>query len=122
MSEFLCSMPYLASDDAEAGACWSEKRVVARKKHRCDECFKPIAQGQSHGRASNVSDGRWNTCPACMALAEWVALVLNGCPLWGGLSDFVMQANDELRHQGKPEIPYPSEYRAQWDAAEGGRT
>lgn len=111
----LCGMPY---EEGEYCQLWHEKRVRARKPHRCYECGGDIPVGMVHGRATGLYDGSWGTwrrCAACLILAERVATQFGECALWGGLDEYISYRNDDLPEE--EEIPSPKEHRAIWEAA-----
>jgi hypothetical protein len=60
-------------------------------------------------------------CGACLVLADVAASTLEECPLWGGLSEFVERANDELGYWRRDDefvepFPSPRDNRRLWDA------
>ncbi len=100
---------------------WEEKEVRARKEHTCCECGKSINPGEQYGLAKSPFDGSWSTfrrCPACLILAEMVATMSEACPLWGGLSEAVDYANEELAVGVRP-ILGPFEHRILWESKGG---
>lgn len=40
-------------------------KPVARKEHRCDECFRVIAAGERYARVEGPDDYGWRTWKAC---------------------------------------------------------
>jgi hypothetical protein len=78
-----------AIDDAEP---WDVYRVsvrTARKAHRCTECGRPIAVGESYRFLTGLLDGRWSTyrtCAHCLAAGEWLDVMCGGY-LLGGLAE-----------------------------------
>lgn len=57
------------------------KTVTARKEHKCNECGRVIAKGESYHRANALADGRFDTfklCAHCDAASEWLTVVCNG--------------------------------------------
>ena len=58
--------------------CYTERKVKARKKHRCCECRSEIAPGEHYVAFSGIWDGecsRYKTCLLCNSLRD----VLNEC-------------------------------------------
>lgn len=115
----ICPYPYEEFDEGEPCACFEEKKVKARKEHRCDECYATIRPGETYGRATAVIQGcgweTWCRCPSCLILAEMVATYQEACPLWGTLDASVDNVNYELRYQGKEPLLSPRRFRELWD-------
>lgn len=67
---------------------FDERMVVARKKHRCCECYTDINPGDVYERIKGLWDGEWSTyktCERCSDLRNSIAAV--SCPEYSGLRD-----------------------------------
>ena len=54
---------------------YSVRNPIARREHKCWECQRPIAPGESYERTSGKWDGDFNvfkTCQRCSSLRAWV--------------------------------------------------
>lgn len=87
------------------------KSVVkaARKPHRCDECSRPIAAGESYERISGKWDigygiSTFTTCSRCLDLRQWVTNNLP-CFCWahGSMLDDAKEAIDEATWRASDE-------------------
>lgn len=68
-------------DGGERYDVLSQERRRARKAHRCGECFRDIAPGETYEYATGLIDGTWNThrtCLHCVAARAWLAKVCGG--------------------------------------------
>lgn len=68
-----CSCIYLYSGDYESLQCYNEKKVKARKVHRCGECYRDIQTGEIYTRCSGIDDDGWCTykiCPDCWSVVD----------------------------------------------------
>lgn len=95
MSECYC--------DYEPSTVYSKTMPIARKQHRCDECFRPIAPGEQYERVFGVWDGdasTFRTCAQCLALREYV-LAHVPCLCWshGSMIDDCISTADEYAHE-----------------------
>ena len=82
-----CPYPY---ENGEPADLWREKRIMARKPHRCCECPRVIAAGDRCETAAMLYEGRWERlyrCLDCAAFAQAIADENRECPLWGGLAE-----------------------------------
>lgn len=58
---------YTISIDHDGGPdCFKEKVVTARKKHRCDECYKDILPGEKYEYVTGIWDGEPSTYKTCL--------------------------------------------------------
>lgn len=108
-------MPY-EEGDGEYCTLWREKKVTARKEHRCIECNATIKPGEEYGRADTLYDGQWDSmarCAACLVLAELAATFAKECAQWGVLDEQIGELNC-YAHRDKP-LPTPHENREAWD-------
>ena len=116
MSDTICGMPYEEGDGENWCSFWREKKVKARKEHRCEECGSKIHVGEEHGFATGCYDGRfdcWRRCAACLILAEMAGTIAGACALWGGL-DYQIE---ELNWGRDKPLPTAREHRKLWEAA-----
>ncbi len=51
--------------DAEPCTVWREEKVVARKRHACEECRHPILPGEVYARTTCLFEGTWETRKVC---------------------------------------------------------
>lgn len=91
-----CGFAYEDCDDH--ADIWRERTVArTRKERRCDECGDLIPVGTRCTSADALADGRWfgwSRCQSCTVYAEYAAMALRLCPLWGGLGEFVERNSD----------------------------
>lgn len=55
-------------DDCEPSDFYDEKNPKARREHKCGECHRIIARGETYNRAAGKSDGSmwtFKTCSIC---------------------------------------------------------
>lgn len=74
--------------------------VRARKEHRCDECYRQIAKGESYYSASGLGDGRFEQhyiCAHCWVACEWLRVNCDGW-LHCGVREDVEEHVQEYRH------------------------
>jgi len=65
----------MCSTDLDASDVWEVTTVVARKRHKCSECYLPIPVGCRHLRIGSLFEGSWETIRQhveCDAVAEFV--------------------------------------------------
>lgn len=69
-------------DDADGGVWLTEPHEVkARKDHRCVECCRTIAKGETYEYAVALHDdyfSSFHTCPQCKAAAWWLVRECRG--------------------------------------------
>lgn len=86
-----CSDVCLDHDYDGNNAFYAEKYVKARKAHKCCECGKPIAIGETYQRATGMSDGAIfteRTCEDCTDIRK--SFVCGGWmfgSLWGSIRE-----------------------------------
>jgi len=80
-------------DDCEPWEFHNEGRRRAAKEHRCGECRRTIAPGETYEYGSGKCDGyfsQWKTCLHCLEASRWLSAACNG---------YLIGAVDEdLRH------------------------
>jgi len=92
-------------DTGDALDCFEAERPIARREHRCTECFCTINPGERYERASGLAEGTWfryKTCHRCLyqliyqylsvSLCLIVALPsksINGCQIVKALRDWL---------------------------------
>jgi hypothetical protein len=87
--------------DGDASAVWSEKRVRARKGHKCYECGSPIPRGFDYHRINALDDGLWSSFAVhveCLALWYFVQEEVcggHGLIMLGGLDEELIEYGDE---------------------------
>lgn len=57
----------------DAPTVYTEKEVVARKRHDCYECTRTIVPGEPYAAISGLWDGRWDRfklCRRCRAASK----------------------------------------------------
>lgn len=82
-----------AVDDCEPWAVYKDSRPIARKQHRCVECYRTINDGERYFRAEGCIDGQWTTyklCRHCDALSHFMRVLCNGWP-FGGLYEELVE-------------------------------
>lgn len=68
-------------DDSERINVLSDTKPRARKPHKCGECCRTIAVGETYEKTVGVYDGRFDTyvtCMHCVAVREWLSKVCSG--------------------------------------------
>lgn len=81
-------------EDGERYAVYHQDTVKARKPHKCNECGREIAKGETYRRTAGLYDGSWTinkVCAHCTVAAEWL---LTNC---GGYMDSVVH-EDIVQH------------------------
>lgn len=75
----------------------TRRSVTARKDHRCGECFRAVAPGETYERAAGVWEGDFWTlksCAHCAALRVIIDKIDNGFyeSMYGGIHAWVENA------------------------------
>jgi hypothetical protein len=65
-------------DDCDTGSFSTETGRRARKEHKCGECRRTIARGESYIRAAGYNDGFW-TAKMCLHCNEAAVLLQREC-------------------------------------------
>lgn len=69
-------------DGAEKYSIWKEKTITkARTEHKCDECGRAIAKGETYTIYKGFSDGEWSThpiCRHCIVACGWLRVTCHG--------------------------------------------
>ncbi len=98
-------------EDGDPPEFFTEAKRRARKEHRCDECYRPIAVGDRYQRVSGKWDGTIESFAICIPCQQYRAAfhVVEGCspPLGAareearncadGMPEFVKDFRDALR-------------------------
>lgn len=98
-------MSYDCVCDYEPAEVYSASRIkCARKDHKCDECFRRIARGESYESVWAIWEGEpttFKTCCRCLALREFVQQNVK-CFCWahGNMIEDAMGCADEYYEQG----------------------
>lgn len=69
------------AEDADPWTLYESDERVARKEHRCGECWRTIRVGESHHWAHGLVTGQWTThrtCAHCAAAAVWLERTCHG--------------------------------------------
>lgn len=84
-------------EDAERFDILSQKDVRARKPHRCYECGKAIAPGETYDRIVGVCCGEMETMRTCRFCAGVRAdlVSMHYCVMFGGVWELVEQIERE---------------------------
>jgi len=97
---------FCACDFSDPAVFLSERRVAARKRHRCGECGASIAPGETYERVSGLQGGEFwtcKTCPRCLALVDWIrAHIPCFCREYGGLSEMLEGYVEAAREADAP--------------------
>jgi hypothetical protein len=76
-------------------------RPKARKVHRCDECFGPIAAGEHYENVAGLWDGElqtFKTCPLCLELRDWAKISMPCfCTAYTELHETVREMVGDIR-------------------------
>lgn len=74
--------------DCDYSAVWDERKLRARKEHRCSECHGTIKRGETYTRIASLYDGRWTTIRRCedcsVILCDLGRLTTGGCHCYTG--------------------------------------
>ena len=83
---------------------WPYEQIdrIARREHKCDECFHVIHQHEPYERATGLCEGKWfasKTCIRCLALREYVVAHVPCC-CWthGNMIEDVMGSVEEYAY------------------------
>ena len=66
---------------------------VARKQHKCTECYRAIQAGESYLYETHLWDGRINTCKTCshcQIVCKWLTAECGGY-VYGGVKDDIRE-------------------------------
>lgn len=75
--------------DCEPADVYAERFPVARKEHRCAECWSVIQPGEQYLYATYCYDGRWSDYKRCASCSMWARLV--DCFCFGQLQDALIE-------------------------------
>lgn len=70
-----------AIDDCEPCQAYYDDDRRAAKPHRCGECNRDIAKGETYRYSKTLSDGKWSankTCSHCMVGQRWLSINCGG--------------------------------------------
>jgi hypothetical protein len=79
------------------------KPTRAAKEHKCAECFRPIAVGETYYRATGLYDGQWDThhtCSHCYVACQWLVDNCGGF-LHGGVDEDIYE---HVRDYRRPDL------------------
>lgn len=79
---------------SEYADVYEKKQVVARKPHKCCECFITIKKGDPYNTHSGLYDGRWfreKDCYECDDLRRSINLDTDWNVAFGGLDEAVSE-------------------------------
>lgn len=85
------------ADDGERADVWQQWTPRARKDHKCDECGRAIAKGETYRQTKMLFDRMWSAtkqCAHCMVLADWLVEECGGYLTQGIVEDFANHADD----------------------------
>ena len=60
----------LGEYDGDQATVYSSSHVKARKEHKCYECRRMIAKGETYERVSGLWEGKWETYRFCDCCSE----------------------------------------------------
>lgn len=75
-------------------------KIKARKVHRCGECHREIARGETYERAVTFYDGTastYKTCSHCLVMADWLSENCDGYIFGSVIEDFGEHATEYNR-------------------------
>lgn len=76
-------------DDCEPLDVYHETHPIARREHRCGECGRAIAPGESYQVANMLYDGSWHRYKACAHCQVAMRWLMGECGGW--VADFVLE-------------------------------
>lgn len=82
-----------AIDDSERYEVYCETTRRARKSHKCHECNRVIAKGETYRRTAGLYDGAWTincVCRHCTVAATWLQMNCGGY-LDGGIAEDIAE-------------------------------
>ena len=88
------------ADGGDTCDVWETRTRVARKTHKCAECGRVIAKGESHRFYKGLIYGSWfdgRQCAHCMVMADWLSRECGGFLTEGVLEDFEEHAREYHR-------------------------
>jgi hypothetical protein len=85
--------------DNEGGVSLGSETRKARKRHRCEDCFRHIEPGEMYRVCTWACDGSIQTfrmCSHCSVAAHWLQENCGGF-LWGGILEDIHEHVEEYR-------------------------
>jgi hypothetical protein len=85
------------ADGSDRADVWLEWKPRARKEHKCDECSRPIAKGETYRQTKALYEGSWlalKQCAHCVVLADWLVAECGGYLTQGIVEDFGEHAQE----------------------------
>ena len=89
-------------DDADRYQVYSKAFPTARRTHRCTECGRTIAPGETYERVNAMYDGEWDkftTCAHCCTGHAWMQQNCGAVMHENLVADLTDHA-EEFRHAG----------------------
>lgn len=75
-------------------------KLKARKAHKCGECRREIAAGETYERTVSIYDGTastYKTCSHCLVIADWLSENCDGYIYSQVIEDFEEHASEYSR-------------------------
>ena len=83
----------MCSCDLESCDIYNERKVKARREHRCAECREPIKTGQKYIYLKSLYDGVWTTtkrCIPCQSIAvDYCCSIAEGGEVWACCREYL---------------------------------
>lgn len=105
----------------ETYAVWNVGDRRAAKPHKCGECGRDIAKGETYRYTTGLYDGHWTTnhvCQHCTVAAEWLRINCGGY-LDFGVYDDIHEHAEEYPDLAVPILRVCVGMRRKWKALRG---
>jgi len=94
---------------------------IARKEHRCSECYRQIVKGEKYHYEFGTLEGdavTYRTCPHCMVAREWLHKNCGGW-IYQGVIEEICEHADEYPDLAEPLKLIVSGANARWKSIGG---
>lgn len=109
-------------DGAERSVVIQSKDRKAIKEHRCSECRRPIAAGETYHYETTIYDGQRDsskTCAHCCIARQWLIKNCGGF-IYGEVIEEVQEHGEEYRQLRMPLYRVVAGARRKWQRFGGG--
>lgn len=94
-----CSVCIDIYDDGFPPAVFCAHDRIARKAHRCDECYRDIEPTEQYREERGLWDGEWSTwrtCADCISVRDAMTCHYEYGALWVNVADFVIDVRGDV--------------------------